>query len=248
MDLDFNTIADDFFVNVNLETTLSLPSSRETVLHFFEAVQKQFRSMTSFFRRETGEFVLEGNRDGGTYRWLELQPHRITSGFFNPSDLQQAYEFHSWVLERSRYFLGVAGLDVECLDMLFGFNLDYHGNRDAIVAQALLAGSPLASFVHNGDLQAVECEPNLVMALDEECYLQMRLSLETRSSSYQVRTGEYDDEPISVYLTLRRYSQPGQVLDIAGSLVEQGRLCEEIVGRTVIPGVIQPIVAAISAS
>jgi len=243
---DFTNAADDFFLNLNVQTTLALPTNRETVLHFVEAVQKEFSEMTSFFQRETGEFVLEGNRDSGSYRWLELHSHRLTAGYFNPPTLAEGYRMHNWLLDRSIYFLGVSGLDIECLDAAFGFNLDYQGNRDAIVAQALHANSPLASFIGDGAAKIVECEPNIVISLDDDCYLQARMWIETRSSSYQVRTGEYDDEPISIYITVRRYSQPGSVIKLKESFDHQCKHCEDISTRIVVPQIIQPIAAAIA--
>lgn len=245
---DFGSIADDFFVNLNLQTTLALPTGRENVLHLFEAVQKEFPEMTSFFQRETGEFVLEGSRDNGNYRWLELQAHRLSAGYFNPPDLSEAYRLHSWLLDRSVYYLGVSGLDIECLDVMFGFNLDFQGNRDAVVGQALLGGSPLAALAAEGSGKFLECEPSMVIAMDEECYLQARLSLETRSSSFMVRTGRYDEEPISVYLTVRRYPQPGVLMRLKESFARQCQMAEDLAGRIVIPSIIQPISAAISAS
>jgi hypothetical protein len=248
MAFDFKSVADDFFVNLNLQTTLALPNGRDNVLHFFEAVQKEFPDMTGFYQRETGEHVLEGDRESGCYQWLELQAHSLSAGYFNPPDLEEAYRLHKWLLDRSVYFLGVSGLDVECLDLLFGFNLDYVGNRDAIVSQALLGNSPLAALLSEPAAQSIEFEPSLVVALDPECYLQARLSLETRSNSFQVRTGEYEDEPISVYFTARRYPRPGRLIHLLESFTRQSRLCEDWATRIVIPSVIQPIAAAIAAA
>jgi hypothetical protein len=245
---DFSNVADEFYVNLNLQTTLALPSGRETVLHFFEAVQKEFTEMTGFFQRETGEFVLEGNRDSGRYRWIELQTHRLSAGFFHPPSLAEAYRLHTWLLDRSVYFLGVSGMDVECLDVTFGFDMDFKGNRDAIVAQALLGGSPLAALSNEANTKTIECEPSLVIGLDDECYLQARLSVETRSSSYQVRTGQYEDDPISVYFTVRGYPQPGVLLSLKDSFVRQCHFCEDLAERIVVPQIIQPITSAIAAA
>ncbi len=248
MATDFRSVADDFFVNLSLQTTLSLPDSRDTILHFFEAVQKEFPGMTSFFQRDTGEYVLEGDREGGNYQWMELQNHRLSVGYFNPDNVSQAYRLHRWILDRSVYFLGVSGLDVECLDVLFGFNLDFNGNRDAIVADALLAGSPLGALTAVSDVKPIECEPSMVIALDEECYLQARLSLETRSSSYMVRTGQYDDEPISTYFTVRRYPQPGVLLNFQESFVRQCQICEDLTRKLIIPSILEPLAAAIASA
>jgi hypothetical protein len=246
MSCEFGTVADDFFLNANLQTTLALPGGRETILQFCEAVRKEFRDMTSFYQRESGEYVLEGDHESGVYQWMELQSHNLSAGYFNPPDLDEARRFHSWLLERSVYYLGVSGLDVECLDVLYGFNLDFRGNRDAIAARALLEGSPLAALGACEGCKPVEFEPSLVIALEEECYLQARLSLETRSSSYQVRTGEYDEEPISIYFTVRQYPQPGKPFDLKDAFGRQCEIGQDLVRRVVIPHVVQPVAAAIA--
>ncbi len=246
MNAEFLNAADDFFINLNLQTVLNLPDSRETILHFCEAVQKEFRSMNSFHQRDTGEYVLEGDRESGSYRWMELQSHSISAGFFNPPSVDDVYRMHDWLLERSLYYLGVNGLDVECMDVLFGFNFEYKGNRDAIVAQALLDESPLANLAGDQEFKPLEFEPNMVFSLDEECYLQARLSLETRTNSFQARSGRYDEEPISVYFTVRQYSQPNRVIDIRKSFGNQAGICEDYCRRLVIPNVVRPIATEIT--
>jgi hypothetical protein len=171
----------------------------------------------------------------------------MIAGYFNPPELAAAYDMHTWLLDRSIYFLGVSGLDVECMDVLYGFNLDFVGNRDEIVAQAALSGSPLGAVMTEGPGRCIECEPSFVAALDEECYLQARLHLDTHSSTYQVRTGNYDDDPISVYLTVRQYPRPGSVFDMKASFTKQCSLCEELAVQSVIPNVVRAISAAIAA-
>jgi hypothetical protein len=245
---EYAGITDDFFTNVDLQTTLALPRSRESVLHLCETVQKQFPTMTNLYQRDGGEHVLEGDRESGSYRWLELQARHLSAGYFNPPQLADAFGLHRWVLDSSIYFLGVSPLDVEALDVLFGFNMDYKGNRDAIVARALLAGSPLDAMASELSTRTTECEPNLVIALDEDCYMQARISVETRCNNYQVRTGEYDSEPISVYFTVRRYPRPGEVIDLKQSYDQQRRMCEDLVGRVVIPHIIEPITDAIASA
>ena len=59
----FSTLCDDVGVYVYLNTKVDLPSASETVLHFFDSVQKAFPEMTEFERRESGEFVLEVDRE-----------------------------------------------------------------------------------------------------------------------------------------------------------------------------------------
>ena len=96
---DFSSAADDFFVNVNLQTNLALPTNRETLLQFYEAMQREFPSMTLLYQRETGESVLEANREEGRYLWMELHNNRLTGGNFNPQSADDVYRLHQQELE-----------------------------------------------------------------------------------------------------------------------------------------------------
>ena len=42
---------------------------------------------------------------------MELAKRRLGSGSFNPPGVADAYAQHRWVLDRSRYFLGISYLD-----------------------------------------------------------------------------------------------------------------------------------------
>jgi hypothetical protein len=242
----FGNIADEFFVNINLQTTIALPKERETVLSFCQTIQKQFPSMTSLYQREGSEYVLEGDREAGRYQWLELQTNSLSAGSYSPTDLHAAYAYLRWVLERCVYFLGIGGIDVECLDVTFGFNLDFIGNRDAIVGEALMYGTPMMALASEGMGPCIECEPSTVVALDGDCAMQARLAVETRCNSYQVRTGNFSDEPISVYYTIRRHPRPGEVLDLPKAFDDIRSVGEDTASRIVVPQVVRPIVAAIA--
>ena len=54
--------ADDFYVNVNLNTEMELPNSRDTVLHFFEQMKKAFPDLRNFYTRETATWFWRGTR------------------------------------------------------------------------------------------------------------------------------------------------------------------------------------------
>ncbi len=42
-------------------------------------------------------------------------------------------------------------------------------------------------------------------SLDEDCATQARLNFESRTTGFHVRTGEFGEEQLSVYLTVRRF-------------------------------------------
>src|SRR6516225_1267592 len=80
----YSSLCDDFGLYVYLNTKMELPNSRETVLHYFDSVRRMYPRMTEFECRDNGEFVLEEDREQGSYRWVTLEHRRVCSGFVNP--------------------------------------------------------------------------------------------------------------------------------------------------------------------
>src|SRR3989304_3182928 len=95
----FASMADDFYVNVNLNTEMELPRSRDTILHYFDRINKSYPEMSNFYVRENGDFVLEEDKERGNYRWMSLENRRMCSGCVNPDRLDDAFAQHELGLE-----------------------------------------------------------------------------------------------------------------------------------------------------
>lgn len=241
----YASFCEDFYINMRLGSAMALPHSRETVLHFFERVQKQYPAMTRF-RRSEGETSLEEERDRGGYRWLSLESKRLSSGQVNPTSIDQALAYHQFVLEQAPYQLGISMLEVEYVDVLFGFDLSFSGNHDEIIAETLLSQSPLAALTEEPGARPVDFQPSFTVSLSDDCRLQARLDVITRTNSYQVRTGDYSEETISVYLIVRRYwgDRPQIALErMIGQLADKA---DALAGSCVIPRILRPISDAIA--
>src|SRR5436190_6109338 len=183
----YSSHCDDFGVYVYTNAKMELPHNRETVLHFFDSLQKTFPQMTDFDCRDNGEYVLEEEREQGSYRWVTLEQRRICSGYMNPPDLEAADTQHERVLELAPYHLDLSPLDCEALDVLFAFDFTFNGNHDEVVAEALGINTTLENLVQLPGAKVINYEPSLMLALDENCRLQSRLSIETRTNAYQIR-------------------------------------------------------------
>ncbi len=243
----YSSLSDDFGVSVYLASKAEMPTSRETVLHFFEAIQKQYPKMTEFERREANDYVLEEDRDSGSYRWVSLEGRRMCSGFVNPPSVEDVDQQNERLLEMAPYHLGVSGLDADSLDVLYYFDFLYAGNHDEVVAEALAAGGPLESLVKLPAGRVLHYQPSVMIALDDACQLQGRLTVETRTTAYQVRTGNFAEAPISVYFTVRQFWGKQPFKTFAESYRNQRRLLDELVTEHVIPNVIQPLARTIGA-
>jgi hypothetical protein len=242
----YSSLCDDFGVYVYVNTKTELPNKRETVLHFFDSLQKTFPEMTDFECRESGEFVLEEDREQGSYRWVSLDARRLASGFVNPPALEDADVQHERVLDVAPYHFDLSPLDCEALDVLFAFDFLYTGNHDEVVAEALGRGTALEGLMDQPGIRVLNYEPSLMLVLDESCRLQCRLNIETRSNAYQLRTGQFPEAPISVYFTVRQYwgRQGGKTFQ--ESYRHQRKLCQELVDSHVVPNVIRPLAQSIA--
>jgi len=242
----FSAFCDDFYVNMRLGSQLTLPHNRETLLHFFERVQKGFPNLTRFRKNDANEFNLEEDRNGPGYRWLSLEPRRLTSGHVNPPTIEEALRLHGLILEMAPHHLGLSPIEIDYLDVLFGFDLTFGGNHDEIIAESLFTESPLACLTEETGAKAVDFQPTVTVALSEDCRLQARIDVVTRTNSYQVRTGDYSDDVISVYLIVRRYwgDRPREPMEqMFTKMTERAELlCES----HIIPKVLRPISSAIA--
>jgi hypothetical protein len=243
----YASLCDDFGLSVYLHSKLEMPTNRETVLHFFEAVQKAFPTMTDFEKRDNGEYMLEEDRDSGSYRWASLDARRLCTGFVNPPALEDGDAHNERVLEMAPYHLDLHAMQAESMDVLYYFDFLYQGNHDEVVAEALASGTPLEGLAQVPGGRVLHYQPTLMMALDDACQLQCRLSIETRTNAYQVRTGHFAESPISVYFTVRQFWGKQPFKTFAESYQNQRRVLDELVNSYVIPNVITPLQRAIGA-
>jgi len=243
----YGSFCDDFGVYVYLNTKMELPTGRETVLHFFDSLQKTFPGMTDFEVRESGEYVLEEDREQGSYRWATIEGRRLSTGYVNPPDIETADQQHERILELAPYHLDFSPLDCEALDVLFAFDFMYSGNHDEVVAEALAVNTPLEGLLQMPNARVINFEPAVMMSLDDTFRLQCRLAVETRTTTFQVRTGQFPEAPISVYFTVRQYWGRQQAKTFGESYRNQRKICQELVDAHVMPNVIKPLAQAIAA-
>lgn len=242
----YSSFSDDFYVNMNLSTEMELPRNRETVLHYFEQIQKKYPEMRNFYARDKHDFILEEDKDQGNYRWCTVEARRVCSGQVNPSTIESVLDQHRYALEVASYSLSISPLDCEALDLLFGFDFSYRGNHNELLAEALGFCPAFEGLAGLAGATAINYEPNFTFAVDDECRLQCRVSLEARTNAYQVRTGEYQEEQISVYVTARQYGSLGANQSYVETIDRLSDLCREVIETHVIDSVLQPLARTIS--
>ena len=242
----YASLSDDFYVNMNLATEMELPGQRDTVLHFFERVQRRFPTMRKFYCRDKRDYVLEEDKDQGRYRWAAVETKRLCSGHVNPPSLEAALEQHRLVLDLAPALLSVSPLDCEALDVLFGFDFAYRGNHNALLAEALGVGPALDRVAELPGGRVINYEPSLTISVDEDCRVQVRVSTETRTNAFQVRTGDFPEDQLSVYVTARQYGSLDADTTYVQAVDRLAGLAREVVDSCVVEQILRPLARAIS--
>jgi hypothetical protein len=243
----YSSLCDDFYLDMYINTELDLPTQRDTVLAFFERIQKQFPSMGRFYRRESNEYCLEEDRNLGQYRWISLEIDRISSGVVNPSDFEMAYCQDRLVLELVPYMLSVNHLDINSLDVTVALDFDYAGSHDEIISEALFAQSAFNCLLDLPGARAIGFSPAVVVALSNDCRTQARISIESKTSVYEPgKKGHVTDEAISLSFTIRQYPTTTEKFDTLKSFEYQCRLSQELMAEQIIPNFVQPLTELIA--
>ncbi len=242
----YSAYSDDFYVNVNLHTEMEIGQSRDAVLHYFEMLRKLYPGMRHFYSRERGEYVLEEDKEKGSYRWSSIEPKRICSGFVNPPTIEEALEQHRKVFDALPFALSVSPLDCESLNFLIGFDYTFRGNHNELLAGALGVAPAFERMLEMPGGSLLAYDPAIQFALDPPCRTQCRVGVESRTSAYHVRTGEFPEDQLSVYVTVRRLGslEPGETF--VSTMQSLRNTCFKLLDDYVIENVLMPLQQAIS--
>ena len=242
----YSSICDDFFLDTFVNTELDLPVQSDTVLAFFERIQKQYPTMGCFSRRENNEYCLEEDHRSGQYRWVSLELDRVGSGVVNPSDIAEVYAQDKFILELVPYMLGISHLDVDSLDVTFACDFYCVGGHDQVIAEAL-GSSAFNCLLDLPGARAIDHSPSIVIALSADCRTQARISVESRTSIFDPdKLPPSLEEPITLSFTVRQYPSGSAKFDVLESFEQQCRLAEELMADRIIPNLVHPLINVIA--
>ncbi|MEO1235506.1 MAG: hypothetical protein AAFX76_01825 [Planctomycetota bacterium] len=247
MATSFGALCTDFYINHKLALKMDLPSERETILHFFDRMRKSLPAMNRF-KRYDGELALESARKDARYTWLALRRNSIRTGHVNPETMDQALDYHKLVLELAPYHLTISPLDVDYVELMYGFDLECKQNHDAVVFEALYADSPLGSLLGDAPDKVLDVQPVFGQALNDAGDLQAYYEVKTRPRSRRGSSKRYSGEPISLFLTLRQYGPVEDLGDMPKLIHALNAHGERLATDKLIPDLLTPIVQHIGSS
>lgn len=244
MTTSHGALCTDFYVNQKVSLKMDLPTGRETVLQMFDRIRHELPEMKSF-KRYDSELALESSSGEAHYSWMAMRQTSIRSGWVNPLSLNEAYKLHRVILDVAPYFLSISPIDVEYIELVFGFDIKAGMNRNEVVLDALLAQSPLASLIDMDRESVLDAQPFLGFSLSHSCDLQAFVEVKTRTVPNEIASGQYEDEPISIYLTARRNGPLTSIDDFSETFGMLAGHVERLAEDRVIPYVVLPIREAI---
>ena len=244
----FGALCDEFYVNSRLYFKLELDPSRDSLLHFFEQIRRAFPQLSRLRRRDDGTLLLEEEEepDGEGRYYVRLDANALKFGCHSPSDAEQVDRLAKVVLTQAPYQLSLSDLDYYYMEFVYTFDLEYRGNHDELVADTLFADHPLMTTLVGEGQRVIDCQPFLGVTLTPDCEKQLYMEIKGRTSSHEVRSGDYEPAPLSVYVTVRRYWSRGGPTELPEAHHELVVLGEQMAAERVVPHVIQPLIAAIA--
>ena len=242
----YSSLCDDFYLDMFVNTELDLPLQSDTVLAFFERIQKQYPTMGCFNRRENAEYCLEEEHGSGQYRWVALEADRVSSGIVNPMDFVEVYSQDKFILGLIPYMLGISHLDVDSLDVTYAMDFFCAGNHDQIIAEAL--GSSAFNCLLDIPLsKAIDHSPEIVVSLSEDNRTQARISVESRTSIFDPdKPPQTTEEAISLSFTVRQYRAASGKFDTLESFDRQCMLADELMADKIVPNLVHPLINVIA--
>ena len=129
---------------------------------------------------------------------------------------------------------------------MYAFDFTYRGNHHALLAEALGLIPAFEKMSEIPGHQLVSSDPAIQFALDEDCRTQCRVSIESRTSAYHIRTGEFPEEQLSVYLTLRRYGSLDSGTTYTDTMKKLQQHAANILDDYLIESILQPLQHAIA--
>lgn len=250
MATSYGALCTDFYVNQKIALKLDLPSERETILHLFDRIRKSEPAMKRF-RRYDGELALESEREDGQYKWLALRRGSIRTGHVNPTDMDAAYDIHRLILEVAPYHLTISPLDLDYMELMFGFDLECKANHDDVIFDALFTDSPVSTLLEISDTETtrpLDVQPVFGVQLTEMGDLQAYFEVKTRTKNRRGDDSRYADEPISLFLTMRQYGPFDTIEDMPEKFETLRGWCERLANEKLLPDLLTPISRQIAAS
>ena len=242
----YSSLSDDFYINMHLHTEMDLPNQRETVLHFFEQMQRRYPKLRHFYQRERGEFILEEDKEHGAYRWVAAEPKRMCSGIVNPNSLEEAMDQHCEVLDVVPYAMSISKLDCESIGLMYGFDYSCRGNHNQILADALGMPTGFDAMSHRPGSHLMSYEPVIQLSLDDTFRTHARINFETRTTVFQAKAGEFGDELLSVYVTVRRFDSLGPDEDFKTELMRLECMLRELMDNYIVDHILKPLQSCIA--
>jgi hypothetical protein len=225
---------------------LEINLDRESVLHFFDRIRKEYPTMRKLRHRDA-MIGLEDDSEERSRRWVRMDPTSLRFGHFAPGDLQEVQRLGSVILTQAPYYLTLSDLLYDHLEVVYGFDLHYRGNHDQLVAETFWSDQATTGFLFNErSTHVIDAQPYFGIALSKQCDLQAYVEVKSRTATFEVRSGNYENEPISVFLTVRKYwgmDGASSLNDAMSSLFE---VADELATEKIVPNFVNPLAAAIA--
>ncbi len=242
------TFCDDFYISCRLFLKMQMKLERETVLHFFDRIRKEYPGLRKLRKRNNGGVIIEEEAsEEGSRRWIRIDPDALRFGHYAPADIEEVRAFSELIVQQAPYHFSFSDIDFDHLELAYGFDLSYRGNHDQLVAETLSGDSAAANFLFGDEAaHVIDVQPYYGIALTPECDLQAYVEVKSRTTTYEVRRESHENQPISVLMTLRKYWGVDPPATLHAAVAGLFDVADDLATEKVAPNFVTPLAAAIA--
>ncbi|RME36883.1 MAG: hypothetical protein D6788_10700 [Planctomycetota bacterium] len=241
-------VCDDFYISGRLYLKLDMTLERDTVLHFLDRIRKEYPRLCKLRRTERNAIILEEEPDDhGSRRWIRIDAGSLRFGQYAPPNTETVQRFGGLILTQAPYHFSFTDIDYDHLEVIYGFDLDYSGNHDQLVAETFWADHFVSALLFGDEAaHVIDAQPYFGIALTKSCDLQAYVEVKSRTTTYEVRNGTFEGEPISIFLTARKYWGLDPTASPEAVLPKLFDVAEDLAVDKVVPHFVHPLAAAIA--
>jgi hypothetical protein len=278
MATSYGALCTDFYVNQTLAVKMDLPYDRETIMHLFDRVRKSRPEMDRFRRyddelalessRREDEYTWLAMRQNSV-RTGHVNPESMEQAYAFHRMVLETVPFYLTIspLDIDYYEL-LFGYDLECqgnhdevvYEALFsrgpigdlleeplpGCN-DGEGSGEGETGEVDGESAGEAGGESGGG-RLIDVQPIFRATLNHTGDLQACFEVKTRERSRKGSASRTRDEPLSIYLSIRKFGPIDNVEELAPMIDELGRKCELLASERLIPHLLTPIARQITSS
>ena len=228
-------------INFGVKSSRKIDVDSESFWRFAEDVSKRVPSLTKVDAdEENGTLTLFESGGSSRVREIRVEPNGIQCAAGSEVQDDEQLSFMREVAVAAEVF-DIPKLSLEHVDLRYIFRITHHGNHHDLIASVLWAGGPLKHFRDALETPFISVDTDLSIEVPGHEDVHLALTTKPRTSLREVRTGNYDGDPLDIGCGVVRFGGFATMPSFDAMLEEFENIWTSQLEEYVMKYVVQPL-------